>query len=597
MYQTGNTIKETLDKVHRHDFVLPAIQREFVWQPEQICRLFDSLMQGYPFGTFLLWKVEAENSSDYKFYDFVRDYHQRDKPHCEALPTRYEKVTAVLDGQQRLTALNIGLSGSMAIKKPRKRWNNPDAFPQRFLYLDLLHSAEPEEEGDQYLFEFLTSEQVEKSDSQSSCWYRVSDILQIKTGPPMLKWLNERLQQEQTDQAFEVLDQLYRVIHTAPTVAHYEETSQDLSTVLNIFIRMNSGGTQLSYSDLLLSIAVAQWEKRDARSEIHSLVDEINQQRGDFDFSQDLVLKAGLVLTDIKNVGFKVENFNRKNMKNLEQNWTEVRRSLLLAVRLISTLGFDGKTFRAKSALLPIAYYIHQRKLEESYLTTAKHAEDRKLIQLWLTKSLLKSSGVWGSGLDTLLTALRDIIQKHGQDGFPLEAIEEGMSRRGKGLRFESEEIEDLLDGGYKDSRTFALLALLFPFVDLNNQFHIDHIFPSSRFTKPKLRKENLSEEKIEQFIEDRDGLANLQLLEGPINTEKSAKLPSQWLDEMYSTEEDQRNYCDKHMLGTLPRNIFDFGEFYQIRRNSLRKKIHDLLGVPALPTLSSGKESGEDLS
>ncbi len=58
MYQTGDTIKK-FDEIHRHDLGLPAIQREFVWQPEQICRLFDSLMQGYPFGTFLYWRVAA----------------------------------------------------------------------------------------------------------------------------------------------------------------------------------------------------------------------------------------------------------------------------------------------------------------------------------------------------------------------------------------------------------------------------------------------------------------------------------------------------------------------------------------------------------
>lgn len=72
MYQTGDTIKKTLDEIHRHDLVLPAIQREFVWQPEQICRLFDSLMQGYPFGTFLYWRVASENSGKFKFFDFYQ---------------------------------------------------------------------------------------------------------------------------------------------------------------------------------------------------------------------------------------------------------------------------------------------------------------------------------------------------------------------------------------------------------------------------------------------------------------------------------------------------------------------------------------------
>ncbi len=384
---------------------------------------------------------------------------------------------------------------------------------------------------------------------------------------------------KQQKEASRVLAKLHQVVHKDQTVAHYEEESQDLTTVLNIFIRMNSGGTQLSYSDLLLSIAVAQWEKRDARTEIHELVDEINRQRGDFDFSQDLVLKAGLLLNDINKVAFKVENFNRENMSKLEDNWVEVRRSLLLAARLISTLGFNGKTLRAKSALLPIAYYIHRRGLDDAYLTTTKHSDDRKKIQLWLIKSLLKSSGIWGSGLDTLLTALRDIIRDHGQAGFPLKLIEEGMKRRGKGLDYENEEIEDLLDSGYNDTRTFSLLALLFSFADLNNQFHIDHIFPRSRFTKRELRKEELPEDVIEQFIADRDGLANLQLLEGAVNTEKMTKLPAQWLEERYPDQADRKSYTDKHLMGSVPENIADFGDFYESRKNRLREIINDLLG------------------
>jgi len=124
MYETGGTIRRTLDAIHHHKFVLPAIQREFVWRAEKICRLFDSLMQGYPIGTFLYWQVAPENSNQYKFYDFVLDYHEQDKPHCPPLPPPpipNQPLTAVLDGQQRLTALNIGLRGSMAWRLPYKR--------------------------------------------------------------------------------------------------------------------------------------------------------------------------------------------------------------------------------------------------------------------------------------------------------------------------------------------------------------------------------------------------------------------------------------------------------------------------------------------
>src|SRR5947209_3972590 len=148
MYKPGGTIAAALSRIQQTNYVLPAIQREFVWNPEQIERLFDSLMQGYPFGTFLFWKVEAVTSSKFKFYDFVLNYHERDAAHCPELgKIHHQSVTAILDGQQRLTALNIGLRGSMALKQPNKWWTNSDAFPTRILRLDLVAPRDPDEDG------------------------------------------------------------------------------------------------------------------------------------------------------------------------------------------------------------------------------------------------------------------------------------------------------------------------------------------------------------------------------------------------------------------------------------------------------------------
>jgi hypothetical protein len=82
----------------------------------------------------------------------------------------------------------------------------------------------------------------------------------------------------------------HKTIHDRDLITYYEEENQSLEQVLNIFIRMNSGGTPLSYSDLLLSVAVAQWEKVDAREAIHSLVDEMNKQGDGFKFTKDGVV-------------------------------------------------------------------------------------------------------------------------------------------------------------------------------------------------------------------------------------------------------------------------------------------------------------------
>lgn len=264
MYKPGGTIKTLLADLESHTYVLPAIQREFVWSSEQICRLFDSLMQGYPFGTMLFWKISPENSDKFKFFDFVRTYHERDNPHCPALPIQYNKpLVAVLDGQQRMTALNIGLRGNYAEKVKWKWWSSPDAFPTKRLYLNLLSEADLET-GDRYEFKFL--EEGLPDLELAGLWFPVGEILGFTGGPDMQDWIEQfEMQKEQRKVAYRTLDMLYRVIHTEQLISYYEEKDQDIERVLSIFIRINSGGTKLSYSDLLLSVAVAQWQTLDAR--------------------------------------------------------------------------------------------------------------------------------------------------------------------------------------------------------------------------------------------------------------------------------------------------------------------------------------------
>lgn len=81
-FQTPITIERALQGITSHEFVLPAIQREFVWKPEQICAFFDSLMRRYPIGSSLFWEIPATDLSGYVFHDFIRHYHEQRSAHC-----------------------------------------------------------------------------------------------------------------------------------------------------------------------------------------------------------------------------------------------------------------------------------------------------------------------------------------------------------------------------------------------------------------------------------------------------------------------------------------------------------------------------------
>ena len=582
MYQTGGTIKETLDAIQRNDLVLPAIQREFVWQYGQICRLFDSLMQGYPIGTFLYWRVVSENSHKFTFYDFVREYHQRYKTNCPTLPVMSNRqLTAVLDGQQRLTALNIGLRGSMAWKLPRRWWNSPDAFPARQLHLDLLWQPDDDnEDGLRYRFDFLTHRQVGET-REGECWFPVGQVLSMREPHEVSEWLIPlRLPQEQMVRANRTLYRLHDVVYNKHLVAFYEEKGQELEKVLQIFIRMNKGGTPLSRSDMLFSIAVAQWT-RDARNEIQNLVNELNRIGIGFSFSKDLVLKAGLMLSDIPSVGSKVDNFNRENMDIFEDKWDDIKPALTLTVQLVSSFGFDRQTLTSRNAILPIAYYLFLKNPGEAYLTHSRFSQDRQAVREWLVQSLLKPR-IWGGSPDTLLTALRRVIKENKEDGdkdFPFARVREEMAGRGRSLVFQEKELEELAEMRYGSPRTFALLSLLFPFVDLRNQFHIDHVFPRAQFTKRRLAAAGVPHEKIDDCIWRKDGLANLQLLQGAENNEKRAKMPNEWLRQSYPDPTSRQANLDRHLLGEVPDSITEFDAFYEARRERLKARIKHLLG------------------
>ena len=152
------------------------------------------------------------------------------------------------------------------------------------------------------------------------------------------------------------------------------------------------------------------------------------------------------------------------------------------------------------------------------------------------------------------------------------------MVHRGKSLTFEPEEIEELASLEYGDKRVFPLLSLLFPFVDLRNQFHVDHVFPISRFTRTRLLQAGVIEEAVTEYKTLANQLPNLQLLEGAFNNEKRAVLPAQWLQGRYQAQADRNHYCTMHLLGDIPENIAEFAAFYAARRERLKGRIRQII-------------------
>src|SRR5687767_5635977 len=108
MSYRSDTIATAVKRLNVQCF-LPAIQREFVWPPEKIVQLFDSLMRGYPIGSFLFWELEPDSRDKWQIYKFVDEGSQGGVHNPPASGHGVQQLTLVLDGQQRLTSLLIGL--------------------------------------------------------------------------------------------------------------------------------------------------------------------------------------------------------------------------------------------------------------------------------------------------------------------------------------------------------------------------------------------------------------------------------------------------------------------------------------------------------
>ena len=568
-FQTPITIKAACDNMHARKYILPDIQREFVWSANQIECLFDSLMRGYPIGSFLFWKIDEKHKASFRFYDFIRDYHERDKRHNPIASTKKtDSLTAILDGQQRLTALYIALRGSYAYKKKYLAKDDPNAYPKRFLYLDVVNTSEEESDEDDresllYNFKFL-----EASEAKDKRWFKVGKILDFKQLSDVNNYLNEKKLKSG------ILENFYEIIIRHNIINFYEETHSDIDQVLDIFVRTNSGGTILSKSDLLLSTVTARWKDdktgESARDKIINFVDEINNIGEGFDFSKDFVLKCCLMLADL-NVKFSAKNLTKTNIDNISASWVTIQESIKASVNLVAKY-FSRKELTSTNVVIPIAYYFMKNQS-----SNALTDESNQFMKKWMVISLIK--GFFGGSSDTVLTKVRKIIKDSidkDSNIFPWQDLKKEFSGGNKTLDIHKSDIESMLDN---TRLTFSILTILYPDVNLKENIEIDHIFPQDFFELSNIRNKIEQPYAIKDYTDRKDRVANLQFLSKNENMEKSNKEPLKWLEKMCGNDDNKiRKWKEKNYVGDLSLGIENFLIFYEQRREKLIIKLLEAL-------------------
>lgn len=565
-FQSPITIKEAMDKIDENKFVLPGIQRRFVWQIEQIELLFDSIMRGYPMNSLMLWEItDPKIKNEYNYYSFLRKYQERFGVENELINKMASDADffAVIDGQQRLNSLYIGLKGSYTVKKTHRKWiNKSDHFDEKFLYLDLSSKFERESDIDRaFDFRFLTQNEVNESDKY---WFKVGDILNFNIDSALFRFLEEQEKILDKDYAYDILVQLNDIIRKDRILNYYQEDEQDLDKILDIFIRTNDGGTKLTFSDLLMSVLTTHW--KESRDEFDELIKDI-RNFGDFNISSDLIIKSILVIysSDIKN---RVKNFDQELLSKVIKDWDRIKIVISNVFQMFYKMGFNSQTFPALNAAIPIIYFVYKHEMEHEIIKTRfTGTQNHKSIKKWLILAFLKR--IFGGQADTVLLELRKIINEQNDGQFPLQSIiDKAKSHPTKNYNFDSEFIDDLFERTYGGD-IFFVLSLFYPELDYYNQnFHVDHLHPQTLFKQ----KNSEYSELISRISNNWNKLGNLQLLDSELNTAKNDKLLKLWV------EENDVSRQQLFISNETSLEFSDFEDFYKDRVSCMKAKLKTLL-------------------
>ncbi|WQZ29418.1 DUF262 domain-containing protein [Helicobacter pylori] len=556
-----NSIKNVVDELNVRYF-LPDIQREYVWlkkaDEKKIEQLFDSILRGYPIGSFLFWKLQKEDIAksdeqdsdklNFQLYQFITNYDER-KPHNEKI--RIEQINRddlyiVLDGQQRLTSLYIGLKGTRTLKKKWAKNDNPNAYEEKRLYLNLKRQPNMDNPEDNYQFEFHAQK---PENDKEHFWFKVGDILELESG--VLNYVQEHGLKENE---LNLLEKLKDAFHTKQLISFFEEKEKNLNKVLNIFIRVNSGGVKLSYSDLLMPILTASFSS-DIREKMNELVDAL-KDKGFSNMGQDQVLKTCLLLIG-KDTTFELKNFNKKNIKEIEDNWEKITKSIYNAAELLENFGYANYLGSAY-ILSSLAYFY--------FLNSKMNENDRKQALKFVRNAQITS--YFTPSTDTKLNNIANSMK----DVQTFESFNHNLAKHQTcPLKITNDAIEEMMCSS-SHALVFPVLQILYPNLNYKTTtFQIDHIYPKSKFKKNKKLDKD--------FYECENHLYNLQLLEGTENSAKKDKDPEVWLKEEYKDERAIEEYKRKNYIDpTLKLEWENIKEFRKKREEAIIKRLKEVL-------------------
>jgi len=516
----GMKILEILEKIQREEWVLPPFQRDFVWTDRRkLIDFVDSLYKGYPIGSIIIW-----NPSE--------DIHKKRKLQVEASGEPYNAQEFIMDGQQRLTTIARIFNGQ------------PFSF-QTYPYI--LHFDLEEEE-----FHFIEEDRKVKN-----ClpFHEIIDGDNQK--------LVERLDRDLVSKKGEAnIGSLFSNIRgIQKRELDIERTNPlPMPEALRLFIRVNTGGKQLTGVNLALGYISVKWE--DARKSFEEFRNQMDKTGFNFDL-QFFMRCLWAIATKRSLTTRRVRDSKPSDTKNIESDWEKTKEGIRKLIDFLRNelLLQSNKYIDAENTLIPIVllYSLKPEKVEKQ----------QNLLAYWFCLSYInqrlsgQSTRVLDNDIKTTLESDNPIQELLGDENLEIK----GPIKRKMDASFikgENRHLRLILNilARYNMTRSPISGSRIGSIaVSEDNEPNFDHIFPLSHLDERK-------------FAGKRNDISNLTLMAALPNKRKGGKKPKDFLPEI--DEEIRRAHY-------IPINeelyeLNNYTEFLEARRKLVCDAINGLL-------------------
>jgi len=525
-------IYDVVKDIKEDRYRLPSIQRSFVWGEERICKLMDSLMNDYPIGSFLVWKPSP--SLTLRTRKFVQSYKTGERPISEEEQLQFLPYL-VLDGQQRLQSLFLAFFGK---------------YNGKYLYFKVDSDPNNEENDSRYLFEFKPPEKVDDSH-----WIKVGELINIEI-PKISSFVDLTFKDdfdEIKERIKENIGKFIQVFKIEERI-HIQDVKEDLpyNDVLEVFVRVNSGGIVLTKSDLLFSTVILH--SPDMEKKFIEIVDELNGN-GEYDFNTDFLIKTSFVVLD-KGAKYDIKKLrDGVFIEKLESNFENIRKALFSTIEFLKTDAkiLSKRFLKSDLALIPIVDFIYQQPHQQ-----LPEGQATKLRQYLYMSFFMR---FYSYGPDGKLDVIHKKIRESNPiSNFPLNEISKYMEERaGMNYDFSDSMLYDLdlvlniIQGGVFEipkKRGWSLER--------------DHIFPRGILERKRFP---------EELIND---IGNLRYINKTRNILKSDSLPEENIEFYGSEDPELKTLFEKARVNLTEET---FRDFVQKRKKLILSKVNEFLG------------------